>query len=531
MEEVLKMKLENMTLQQKIGQMLVIGFNGIEVNDRIIRAIRNYHIGNIILFAGNFKNPKQLYNLNKELQILALKENGLPLFITIDQEGEMVTRITNGATFFPGNMALSAGGNEEDAYLYGKYSGEELKALGINFNLAPVLDVNNNKDNPVIGVRSYGKNPQRVSKLGSAYIKGLQENGIIATGKHFPGHGDTSVDSHLDLSSVNHNKDRLEKVELYPFKEAIKMGIKAIMSAHVMFPAYEDRKLPATLSDKVLTGLLRNKLNFNGLIVTDCMEMKAIDSYFGTVEAAVMSIKAGADMICISHTEKKQIGVLNRIIEKVESKGIGGERINESVTRIIKFKSEIDIESFINSSYEIVDNIINSNTHKEFSEKISNNSITIVRDNGLLPIKKEEEILVISTNAQVLTGIDDSIEDRSINTSFSKEFSNCETEIMDLKPSKEEIGYLVRKARGKCKVIVCTYNGNLNIEQIELVNEIYKINRNIIMIPMRNPYDAVNLNHIPCILLAYEYTPISIKSILKVVKGEIEGKGICPVTL
>lgn len=525
------MEIENMNLQQKIGQMLVVGFDGTEVNDRIIRAIRDYHIGNIILFARNFKNPEQLYNLNKELQRISLKENGLPLFITVDQEGGMVTRITNGATFFPGNMALSAGGNEEDAYMCGKYCGEELKAIGINFNLAPVLDVNNNKDNPVIGVRSYGENPARVSKLGSAYIKGLQESGIIATGKHFPGHGDTSVDSHLDLSSVNHNRDRLEEVELYPFKEAIKSGIKAIMSAHVMFPAYEDRRLPATLSDKVLTGLLRNRLNFNGLIVTDCMEMKAIDNYFGTEEAATMAIKAGADMIFISHTDEKQIGALNKIIIKVKAGQIEEERINESVRRIIGFKSEIDVEDFINSSYEKVKDIIDSNTHKEFSERVSNNSITIVRDNGLLPVKKEEDILIISTNAQVLTGIDDSIEDRSINASFNKEFSNCETELMNLRPSKEEIELLVKKAKGKGKVIICTYNANLNMEQIELVNEIYKINNDIIMISMRNPYDVVNIEHIPCVILAYEYTPISIKSILKVVKGEIEGKGICPVTL
>lgn len=525
------MKLENMTLQQKIGQMLVAGFSGTELNDHIIKAIKDYHIGNVILFARNFKNPKQLYNLNKELQQLALKENGIPLFITIDQEGGMVTRITNGATFFPGNMALSAGGNEEDAYLYGKYCGEELKAMGINFNLAPVLDVNNNKDNPVIGIRSYGEDPERVSRLGLAYIKGIQENGIIATGKHFPGHGDTKVDSHLELSSVNHNVDRLEKVELYPFNEAIKNGIKAIMSAHVMFPAYEDRKLPATLSDKVLTGLLRNKLNFKGLILTDCMEMNAIDKYFGTIEAAAMAIKAGADMIFISHTEEKLIGALNKIMGKIEAREIEEDRINESVRRIMENKFKVDTEGFINSSFKDVEDIINNSEHKALAEKISNNSITIVRDNKLLPVKAGEEILIISTNAQAITGIDDSIEKRSINDYFQIEFPNCDTEIISLKPSKEQMELLLEKSKGKDKVIICTYNANLNIEQIDLVNKIYKCNKNIIMIPMRNPYDVVNLDYIPCVILAYEYTPISIKSVVKVVKGEIEAKGMCPVTL
>lgn len=525
------MEFKNMTLQQKIGQLLIIGFDGTEINEHVKRAIRDYNVGNIILFKRNFKSPKQFYNLNKELQNLALKESGIPLFIALDQEGGMVTRITNGATFFPGNMALSAGGNEEDAYLYGRYLGEELKALGINLNLAPVLDVNNNKNNPVIGVRSYGEDPVRVSNLGTAYIKGLQENGIIATAKHFPGHGDTEIDSHSALSSVNHNKDRLESIELYPFREAIRNGIKAIMSAHIMFPAYEKRRLPATLSSKILIDLLRNELEFKGLIITDCMEMKAIDNYFGTIEAAAMSVNAGADMICISHTEEKQLKSLNRIKEKIKNGEINEKRIDESVKRIIEFKNQWDINFFMNSSYEQVEKIINSSIHRNFSRRISENSITTIRDNGLLPIKREERLMIISTAAEVLTGIDNSIEKKNINDYFKEEFLNCETEVMDLKPKKEYMEYLAEKCKNKDKVIICTYNANLNKEQIELVNRIYKENKYIIVISMRDPYDIVDLKHIPCAILAYEYTPISIKSILKIVKGKITSKGICPVAL
>lgn len=525
------MDINNMTLEQKVGQMIIAGFPDENSDEHIIRAIKDYHIGNVIYFSRNFKDVRQFYDLNKRLQDMAMKENKLPLFTTIDQEGGMVTRINKGATFFPGNMALSAGGNEKDAYSMGTYVGEELKALGVNMNLAPVLDVNNNPDNPVIGIRSYGEDPVRVAKLGSAYIDGLQKSGVIATGKHFPGHGDTSVDSHLDLSSVNHDAKRLDDVELHPFKKAIECGVGAIMSAHVVFPAYEDKRLPATLSYKVLTGLLRKKLGFNGLIITDCMEMKAIDEHFGIEKAPVMAVKAGADLICISHTLEKQIAACRSIVKAVRDGEISESRINESLERIIAYKNKLNINEFLNSSFDAAEKIVNNEEHRRFAERVSENSITIVKGKNLFPLKESEDILFISTSAEVLNGADDSIEERNINRLIEKKYPHFKTKSVGVKVTECEIEDMVKESIGRDKVIIYTYNANLNKGQVKLVEQVYKVNKNVIVIAMRNPYDFNCFRYIPCFVSTYEYTPNSIKSVMKLLDGSIKGIGKSPVTL
>ncbi len=212
----MKYDINKMTLEEKIGQLFMFGFDALEINDHALKLIKEYKVGNVILFARNVKSPEQVFKLNQNLQKLAFEEIGIPLFISIDQEGGMVTRLHTGATFFPGAMTTAATGDSNNAYLIGKYMGRELISLGINMNYAPVLDVNNNPKNPVIGVRSYSDNPETVAQFGSAFIQGLQEN-VIATGKHFPGHGDTHVDSHLALPMVPYDMDRLNKIELVPW--------------------------------------------------------------------------------------------------------------------------------------------------------------------------------------------------------------------------------------------------------------------------------------------------------------------------
>ncbi|KAF4325166.1 hypothetical protein G195_001310 [Phytophthora kernoviae 00238/432] len=222
----------------------------------------------------------------------------LPLMISVDQEGGMVARIDKeGVTQVPGNMALGATGNPEYTLECAQILGHELKSIGIDMNLAPVLDVNNNILNPVIGVRSYGENAESVAAHGAAAIKGYQSRGVAATAKHFPGHGDTAVDSHLGMVTVPHERNRLEQVELLPFRRAIEAGVDAIMTAHVIFPAIEPEPIPATLSRKVLTGLLREEMGFEGIIITDCLEMHAISKPYGVAEAAIRAVEAGADLI------------------------------------------------------------------------------------------------------------------------------------------------------------------------------------------------------------------------------------------
>ena len=235
--------------EEKIGQLFMFGIQKDHLDETTLEMIVKYKLGNVILFARNCVSPKQIFELNQALHQQAIKHLRVPMFISIDQEGGMVTRIFNGSTFFPGSMTITATNDIRYATTNGEYMGEELDALGINMNLAPILDVNNNPKNPVIGVRSYSDDPKIVSNYATAFFKGLQKH-VLATGKHFPGHGDTHLDSHLALPKVGYDRARLEAVELVPFKHAIQEGIHALMTSHIDFPAFTEGGLPATLSKK-----------------------------------------------------------------------------------------------------------------------------------------------------------------------------------------------------------------------------------------------------------------------------------------
>lgn len=521
-----------MNLAQQIGQLVVVGFDGYEVNEHISTLITKYHVGNIILFEKNCKNPNQVFKLVQDLQKLAIESNGVPLFVTIDQENGMVARISEGVTLFPGNMAQAAGATLEEVYQVGRYTGEGLKALGINFNLAPSVDINNNPHNPVIGVRSYGETGEQVASFASHYIKGLQDAGVISTAKHFPGHGDTSVDSHLDLPVVAHDKVRLEEVELYPFKVAIDEGIQAIMSAHVKFPAYEPDGLPATLSYRVLTGLLRERLGFKGLVITDCMEMKAIDTYYGTSKAVPLAIKAGADLVCISHSKDKQIEAIAEVFKSVEEGTISFKRIDESVERILSLKEHLNVEAFLGETYEQAKAKLYQEQHQTLARKISRGSITLVKNNGIIPVKAMD-ILVVAPYPKVLTGAD-AIKKQIHFGEYFKEAARdraVTSYVMSYAPSDEEITEVTMLARGRETVILCTYNGMLSPNQMKMAKSILSVNPNVILIPMRNPYDYVLLEEVAACLLPYEYTKLSMASLVSVLLGNKQAEGKLPIIL
>lgn len=521
-----------MDLVQKIGQLLVVGFKGTTVNEDIYELITKYHIGNIILFEENCKNAEQVFHLVQDLQEIAMKSNGVPLFVTIDQENGIVTRIYDGVTVFPGNMAQSAGATLEETKEIAYDTGMGLKALGINFNLAPSLDVNNNPHNPVIGIRSFGETAQQVAMRGNAYIEGLQEAGVIATAKHFPGHGDTSIDSHLALPIVAHEKDRLHQVELYPFKEAIKVGVKAIMIAHIRFMAYEQDGLPATLSYPIVTQLLREELEYEGLVITDCMEMKAIDAGWGTAKAVPMAIQAGADLICISHTKQKQLEAIKEIYHAIEEGKLDETRLDQSVERILKVKEEGHIAQFIDTTYEEAKKKLYRKDYEKLAQKVSLNSITVVKNENVIPIRTKD-ILVIAPNGRVLTGADGIRIAPNFATFFAQSVQDRKVEVyeVDNLPSKEQIEGAVKKAKGRELVICCTHNGILAPKQLELVREVIAVNPNVILIPMRIPYDIEVLKEVKGCILPYEYTIKAMESLIQVLMGKAEPRGILPVTL
>src|SRR5690606_10075786 len=330
--------LSEWTLREKIGQMVMCGFDGKQPTDGIRMLIREYRIGGIIYFRRNVGTAEETASLSAALQEAAADVSDVPLWIAVDQEGGMVARIDRDVAVMPGNMALGAARDAGLAYETALASARDLRRMGIKFNLAPCLDVNNNPANPVIGVRFYGERPELVAKLGSAAIRGYQAGGVAACAKHFPGHGDTVADSHLELPVVPHDPRRLDRVELAPFRAAVEAGVDAVMTAHVRFPAHEDRAIPATLSPRILTGLLRERFGFSGMIVTDCLEMKAISDTVGVGRGAVMAVKAGADLVLVSHRLDRQLEALEALHDAVLSGEIGMERIDDAVRRILAAK-------------------------------------------------------------------------------------------------------------------------------------------------------------------------------------------------
>jgi beta-N-acetylhexosaminidase len=327
------------SLQQKIGQLFMVGFDALEPNEAITRLIREQRVGGVILFRRNVHTPAQVSALCRQLQAINAEVSDEPLLIALDQEGGMVMRIEQGVTPIPAAMAFQAAGSVADCEQMNFVNGDEMRQIGINMLLAPVLDVNNNRLNPVIGVRAYGEDAATVIEYGMAALRGQQGAGMIVTAKHFPGHGDTGTDSHYAMASVAHDQARLRAVELAPFRAAVAQGVDAIMTAHLAFPAFEpDAGVPATLSKAVLTGLLRGEMGYQGAIISDCLEMGAIADGVGVAEGAVRTLQAGADIVLISHREERQRAAIAAVLAALDSGALPLARVDEALARVRHLK-------------------------------------------------------------------------------------------------------------------------------------------------------------------------------------------------
>jgi beta-N-acetylhexosaminidase len=520
-----KFDVNNLSLDEKIGQLLMFGFEGESINQETIDLIKTHKAGNVILFTRNIKTGEQLYNLNQSLQKQAIEHLGIPLFISIDQEGGMVSRIQKGATFFPGAMTISANDSLEACYEIGDKMGNELKHLGINMNFAPVLDVNNNPKNPVIGVRSYSDKPEVVSQYGLEFIKGMQ-NHIIATGKHFPGHGDTHVDSHLALPKVEYGLDRLEKVEFVPFVNAINNGLHAMMSSHIDFPHLTKDGLPTTLSKDVLTTLLREKLGFKGLIVTDGMTMKAIENNYGSVKASLMAVEAGANIYCICHSREKQIESLAYIKQAVLNHEIDEKLIDQRVQLILDYKKKHINNLNLSQTYKDVKSVVENKETQKFSYQIVEGAASLIKGK---PLILSNRALFIGIMPKATTIADEALGHYDIFKGIEKEIDNLEIIKLPIKPSNLDILTVIEKAKAYDQLIVTTYNGNVYQEQIKMIDYLSELAKEMHVISMRNPYDLYYTKNIKNYVCLYEYTPNSIKVLLKYLKGNLKLKGKVPV--
>ena len=354
------------TLKEKIGQMIMIGLKGEELTKEEEQLLRNYSFGGFILFAHNLKEPKQILSLCRSLW--EIEKEHLP-FIAIDQEGGRVHRLPAPFTHFPAAAALGRTGNTDLAYRFGLATACELAAVGINLNFAPVLDVHSNPDNPVIGDRSLSSDPRQVATLGWSVIEGLRDGGIIPCGKHFPGHGDTTKDSHLDLPVVEKDLTALRAVELPPFVRACQNQIESLMTAHVLYPSL-DRDYPATLSQSIIGRLLREEIGYQGVVFGDDLEMNAISKNFLLAEAVSRSVRAGVDVLMFCHDKTSAIRAFDFLYQKSEKDAKLEERIEESHQRIKRLKQRY-LKSFTGVDEDLLTEHIGITSHQKITEEIN----------------------------------------------------------------------------------------------------------------------------------------------------------------
>jgi beta-N-acetylhexosaminidase len=525
-------------IEKKVAQLLIFGFHGTTLTDEIKELIRSDQVGGIILFSRNMGTKEEILKLNMDLQKEA-RESGHrdPLFICVDHEHGVVRRLEGGTTVFPGAMLLGATGDPDLSYDTAFATGKELKALGFNWNFAPSVDINNNPENPIIGTRAYSDDPSIVSTFGIAAMKGLQDAGIISSLKHFPGHGDTTFDSHIALPIVPHDMKRLQGVEFQPFQKGINAGADSIMTAHVYFPAIEKKSgWPATLSSAVMTGILREQLGFDGVIVSDNMEMDAISSSIGTARGAVEAIKAGVDMIIVSHQPDLQREVISAVSEAVRQGEISETRFKAALERVQRLKRKYlfwqDVPS--EESLEERSSIIGCEEYHQMAEDVYRKGVTIVKNEGhLLPLKRNqnERILVVYPE-QIYWMLDERKDSEyDLGNAVQEIDPTVETIRLSNPPTDIEIEHVLTHATSYKKIIVGTVTSSPCTQQHSLIRRLYEQDEHLIVVSMRSPYDLSYLPNVPVYIATYEASVPALQMAAKVIYGLENVTGKLPITI
>lgn len=510
-----------MSLEDKVGQLFMVGFHGHEPNTDILNLIDKYNVSGVCYFSRNLKNPKQVHQLSTALQNKAKK--GFPLLLTVDQEGGMVNRLTEGITISPSNMALGALNNRVYTKQIAEIVAKELRAMGVNMNFAPALDVNNNPNNPVIGVRSFGETPNLVGVHGNEIVQAYQKENIAPSVKHFPGHGDTDVDSHLDLPVVPHQMDRLNEVELAPFRYVIERGVDSVMVSHVAFPTLE-KKYPATLSHNIITGLLREQLGYDGVVVTDCMEMLAIDDNYTSAESAILAINAGIDLVLVSHTYEKQRAAMDGVIEAVRSGEITEERIDESVKRILALKERRHVGEEI--TFDPAN--FQSKHAVEVERKVHEQALTVVKnEHALLPLSRDKKTVLLWPNISKTSLVD---EDFTQNITLSDYLKDEISDYQELPLSSTEA--VQQACLDADQIIIATYNVAQSAENLALTKAVVEqFGEKTVACAFRNPYDLKEIPSVAAYVAAYDIRPLTLESTAKVLTGEVKPSGKLSVTI
>jgi beta-N-acetylhexosaminidase len=537
--------ISRMSLEQKVGQLFVMRVYGASATDpapedvaanqseigvaSAAELIAKYHVGGIIYFAWahNTQAPHQIADLSNGIQRAGLaQDTPIPLLISTDQEQGAVARIGSPATLFPGAMALGADGSTADARTAAMVAGVELAAMGVNQNYSPVSDVNINPANPVINVRSFGADPSRVAALVGAQVDGYQHVGLVSTAKHFPGHGDTGTDSHYALPIINHTLDQWRTIDAPPFQAAIGHGIDSIMTAHILVPALDPSGDPATLSQPILTGVLRQQLGFDGVVVTDSLGMAGVRQKYGDDRVPVLALKADADQLL----NPPDLAVAwNAVLEAVKNGELPESRIDTSLHRILELKLRRGLfrRPFVTRSG--VDRVVGTPAHLAAADRITERTTTLVRNDGApLPLAAGTRVLVVGADpaapsgtggpptgvlAAALSGL--GIPATALSTGTA--------------PSKATINGAVSAAAGYDAVAVLTYDVSPTSSQRTLVKALTDAGRTVVQIAVRTPYDIAKLPTVRASLATYSWTDVAMRAAAKVVAGQVSPRGRLPV--
>lgn len=547
--------LKKMSLDEKIGQMIHIGVNADYMNQdsskfqEFKRQVTENKVGGIIVFVGGVYDSVHFVNRMQELA-------EIPLLISADLETGAAMRFPD-AINFPWNMAVAATGNPQFARREGLLAAKEIRALGIQWNFAPVVDVNNNADNPVINVRSYGENPQEVARFANEFMIGLQTGNVLATAKHFPGHGDTAVDSHRGLPEINFTHERLEQTEFVPFRQIINGGVGSVMVSHIAMPqldsekvqplkksektAYTDSEIiteastiPATLSNNIVTKILKNDMKFDGLVVTDAMDMSGLTLYFSQEEAAVRAVLAGNDVILKPSNADAPIRGLR---EAVKAGRISEARINESVRKILAWKYKLGLEKKQHTPLDSIDKIVASRETQTLTDEIAQNAITLVKkDENSLPLKSGQKALVLG----ITNGEDRNSVGNALTRTLARNGLQVERISIDERTTEKEIENALKKASESDVVVAGLFgrfrSGAKNSVALpeageKVLNEILKGSKPVVSIAFGNPYLLRGFPAIKNYVVAYGEMQSLQNAAADAITGKIPFKGKLPITV
>lgn len=538
-----------MTLEEKVGQLFVMrvyGHSATEPDQADIDAnlkeigvrtaaelVSTYHVGGIIYFtwAHNTRDPHQIADLSNGLQRAALAgRSRLPLLVSTDQEHGIVCRVGEPATLLPGAMALGAGGSRSDTRRAAWIAGAELAALGVNQNYAPDADVNVNPANPVIGVRSFGSDPAAVAALVAEQVKGYQGAGVASTAKHFPGHGDTSTDSHTGLPVINHTRAQWEELDAPPFRAAIRARIDSIMTAHIVVPALDPSEDPATLSRPILTGILREELGYDGVVVTDSLGMEGVRTKYGDDRVPVLALLAGVDQLL----NPPNLSVAwNAVLEAVRGGEISEARVDESILRILRLKSRLGLfrDPFV--SRRGVERTVGSRANRAAADRIAERTTTLLADPGtLLPLSRRShrDLLVVGADPASPSGTTGPPTSTLANA-FGELGFTARALSTGTAPNQAKIAEAVAAAEGRDAVVVATYNVTATSSQRTLVTALVATGVPVVTVAVRNPYDVAHLTGtgVAASLAAYSWTDVELRAAARVIAGHADPEGTLPV--